>query len=402
MRADVRQTPATAVASGRRRSSVTSLPLSGLLALFTAGFLGILNETVPAGLLPNMSASLGRSDSAVGQTITVYALATALTAVPLNAVLKNVGRRTLLIGSLGVFAVGNLTVALTGSFAVILLARFATGIAAGLIWSNIGGIAARMVPVSVQGTAIAIALAGTPAALSLGLPAGTVLGDVTSWHATFAVMAAISAALIVWVVAAVPNLSGQPAAGHVSITAILRTPGVGVVLLVVAGYITAHNLLYTYIQPLARRSGLHHDVGWVLFAFGFAALVSIWVTGRFVSAHHRRLMLLSSVLLGASSVVLGVATVSPVVFFVGVAVWGLGFGGSATLFVTAAIGAAGTDGVQAAVVTVFNLSIAAGGLVGGVLLAGFGVACIPWVAAALMVPTLAGVVAGWRHAFPRS
>lgn len=64
------------------------LPLAGLLALFAAGFLGIINETIPAGLLPAMSKSLGLSESAVGQTITVYALATALTAIPLNAALK--------------------------------------------------------------------------------------------------------------------------------------------------------------------------------------------------------------------------------------------------------------------------------------------------------------------------
>jgi hypothetical protein len=34
-----------------------TLPMSGLLALFTAGFLGIINETVPAGLRPEISSS---------------------------------------------------------------------------------------------------------------------------------------------------------------------------------------------------------------------------------------------------------------------------------------------------------------------------------------------------------
>ena len=236
------------------------LPMPSLLALFTAGFLGILNETVPAGLLPKMSASLGRSESVAGQTITVYALATALTAIPLNAVLKNLGRRTLLVSALGVFAAANLVIALENSFTVILIARMAAGVAAGLIWSNIGGIAGRLVPENARGKAIAVALAGTPAALSLGLPAGTVLGDATSWHATF--------------------------------------------------------------------------------------------------------------------------------------------GGSATLFVTAGIRAAGTDEVQAAVVTVFNLSIAAGGVFGGLLLAGFGVTSIPWASTAIMIPTIATAVAGRRHAFP--
>jgi len=138
----------------------------------------------------------------------------------------------------------------------------------------------------------------------------------------------------------------------------------------------------------------------VLLVFGVAALLSVWVTGQFVDPHHRRLMLVSSWLLGTSAAILGVAFVSSAVFYMGVAAWGLGFGGCATLFVTAGVRATGTDGVTALVVTVFNLSIAAGGVFGGLLLAGFGVLSIPWVSTAIMIPTLVGVVAGRRHAFP--
>ena len=69
---------------------------------------------------------------------------------------------------------------------------------------------------------------------------------------------------------------------------------------------------------------------------------------------------------------------------------------------TAGIRAAGTDGVQALVVTVFNLSIAAGGVFGGLLLAAFGVLSIPWVSAAIMIPIIVTVVAGRRHSFPSS
>ena len=123
-------------------SEKVRLPLAGLLALFAAGFLGIINETIPAGLLPEMSTSLGLSESVVGQTITVYALATALTAIPLYAALKNRGRRSVLIAALITFAVANAVAGVVDSFAVILVARVVAGVGAGLIWSNIGGYAA--------------------------------------------------------------------------------------------------------------------------------------------------------------------------------------------------------------------------------------------------------------------
>lgn len=61
------------------------LPLLALLALATAVFVTSLTETLPAGVLPAMSADLGVGEAAAGQAVTVYALGTALTAVPLAA-----------------------------------------------------------------------------------------------------------------------------------------------------------------------------------------------------------------------------------------------------------------------------------------------------------------------------
>lgn len=67
----------------------------------------------------------------------------------------------------------------------------------------------------------------------------------------------------------------------------------------------------------------------------------------------------------------------------------------------AEIRAAGTDSVQSILVTVINLSIAAGGVFGGLLLAGPDVSSIPIVACALMLPTVVATIAVHRHAFPR-
>lgn len=66
------------------------LPIAGVVASLAAGFLGIIDETIPAGLLPAVAKDLGLSEPVVGRTVTVYALATALTAIPLNAAKKSV------------------------------------------------------------------------------------------------------------------------------------------------------------------------------------------------------------------------------------------------------------------------------------------------------------------------
>ncbi len=360
------------VGTATRVGGKARLPWGGLLALFAAGFLGIINETIPAGLLPQISDTLGLPESTTGQTVTVYALASALTAIPLNSWMRRWGRRTVVIVALSSFILANVACALIDNFAIILIARFVAGMGAGLVWSNIGGFAARLVKPEFRGRAVTIAMAGTPVALSLGLPAGTILGTTVGWQATFGAVAVVSAVLVVWALVALPNVKGQVAGEHVSIGRILRARGVRSILIVLAGFVVAHNILYTYISPLAVAAGIGDEIQWVLFTFGIAALVSIWITGVWVDRRHRPLIVGSMIIVGIAALTLGFSLLSPIALYVGAAAWGLGFGGATTLFVTAATRAAGTDGVQAIVVTIFNLGIAAGGLLGGILLGTLG------------------------------
>ncbi|WP_238695773.1 MFS transporter, partial [Streptomyces sp. E2N171] len=146
-----------------------------LLALATAVFITSLTETLPAGLLPAMSNDLRVSESATGQTVTIYAIGTALTAIPLTAATSAWRRKALLLTAMAGFAAANTVTAVSSVYGVTMVARFVAGVAAGLAWALLAGYARRMAPVALQGKAIAIAMAGIPVALSLGVPAGTFL-----------------------------------------------------------------------------------------------------------------------------------------------------------------------------------------------------------------------------------
>jgi len=374
------------------------LPLGKVLALFAAGLLGILNETVPAGLLPEIARGLRVSESAAGQIITVYAIATALTAIPLNAVLRRYSRRGLLFGSLIAFAICNLVPVVSTSYVLILGARILGGVGAGLIWSNIGAYAARVSPPALQGRAVALALAGTPIALAIGLPLGTFLGRAAGWQAAFALTAILCVLVAAWTLVSLPGLSTVDST-HVPFRQIVRQRGVSTILWVVAGFLVAHNLVYTYVGSLIAEAGVGDQVQWVLATFGVAALLSIGVTGRLLHPHHRTLTIVSAAAIGSGLLLLCLSGSHPALLYVGVAVWGLGFGGCATLFITAATRAAGNDDVQAAVVTVFNISIAIGGAAGGILLATVGTEGLLWLAIALMVTATVTVLKS-THGFP--
>jgi predicted MFS family arabinose efflux permease len=379
------------------------LPIGALLALAMTGFICIVTETLPAGLLPQIGSGLGVSASLAGQMVTVYALGSLLAAIPLAIATQGWKRRTVLLTTIIGFLLFNSITALSSSYALIMVARFFAGVCAGLAWSLLAGYARRMVSVSLQGKAMAIAMVGTPVALSLGVPLGTWLGALVGWRMAFALMSTLTLILIVWVLIKVPDYPGQASSQRLALGRVLTLPGVRSVLGVVFTWMLAHNILYTYIAPFVNASGLTEHVDLVLLVFGLAALLGIAVTGRVVDAHLRSTVLLSLATFAAVSVLFGLSSTSPVAICVGVFIWGLTFGGAATLLQTALADAAGSgaDVALSMNVVVWNSAIAGAGILGGVLLDQWGVQSFPWVVLVLLLLSLAIATKARDGGFPQ-
>lgn len=377
------------------------LPLLPLLAFAMTGFIAILTETLPAGLLSQIGAGLGVSQVMAGQLVSIYALGSLLAAIPLTVLTSGWRRKKVLLVAIGIFLVFNTITTLSSSYWLTLAARFMSGVAAGLAWGILAGYARRLVPVDLQGRALAIAMVGIPVALSLGTPAGTWLGGMMGWREPFGLMAALAVILLIWTLVAVPDLPGQQAAQRLSVWNVFLMPGVRPVLAVIFLWMTAHNILYTFIGPFLTLSGLTSQIGLILLLFGLAALVGIWVTGALVDRHLRRLVLLSLAALAAVSLVLTAGMREPVIVFVGIIVWGWSFGGASTQMQTAAADAAGNhvDVAQAMVTTAWNLAIASGGVIGGLLLDNAGAVSFPWALLALMAVAFLCAYFAKKHTF---
>ncbi|MFD7729302.1 MFS transporter [Kitasatospora phosalacinea] len=378
------------------------LPLSALLALATAVFVTSLTETLPAGVLPALGADLGVGESAAGQAVTVYAVGTALTAIPLTAATAAWRRKRLLLSATGAFAVANTVTAVSSSYPLTLAARFLAGVAAGLAWALLAGYARRLTPVHLQGRAIAIVMTGIPVALSLGVPAGTFLAGATDWRVAFLAMTALALAVIGWTAAAVPDLPGQPPERRERILGALAVPGVVPVLFVTLVFVLAHTVLYAYVASYLDHLGMGGSTDLVLLVFGVASLAGIWVTGALIHRRLRVLTVAGAVLVAAAAAVLGLLSDVPALVYVAAALWGLGWGGVPTLLQTAAGDAGGerADAAQAVLVTLWNAAMAGGGVLGGVLLDSAGAASLPWSVLALLAPVLAVVLGARAHGFP--
>jgi predicted MFS family arabinose efflux permease len=377
------------------------LPIGALLALAMTGFICIVTETLPAGLLPLISDGLSISASMAGQMVTAYALGSVLAVIPLTIATRGWRRRNVLLLTIVGFLLFNSITALSSHYGLTLLARFLAGMAAGLAWSLLAGYARRMVAPHQQGKALALAMVGTPIALSLGVPLGTWLGGLVGWRTTFGIMSALTLVLIVWVLVKVPDYPGQSAHQRMPLRKVLTTPGVRPVLAVVIAWMLAHNILYTYIAPFVAPAGLVDRVDLVLLVFGVAALVGIWMTSRLVDAALRNTVLVSLAAFAATCLAFGFLAQVQGVIYLGVAVWGLSFGGAATLLQTALADAAG-DGADVALslnVVAWNSAIAGSGVVGGVLLDTWGVASFPWAMLALLAVGFAIVWCARFHGF---
>ncbi|MCF7533639.1 MFS transporter [Pseudomonas petrae] len=379
----------------------TKLPYGALLALAMTGFICIVTETLPAGLLPEIGNGLGISASLAGQMVTVYALGSLLAAIPLTIATRRWRRRTVLLLTVVGFLLFNSITALSSVYWLTLIARFFAGVSAGLAWSLVGGYARRMVEPASQGRAMAVAMVGTPIALSLGVPLGTWLGGAIGWRMSFAVMSGLTLVLIAWVLIKVPDYPGQSSSRRMALGQVLFTPGVRPVLGVVLTWMLAHNILYTYVAPFVSLAGLGRHVDLVLLVFGIAALVGIWVGGRLVDRHLRTAVLLSLATFAGVSVFFGLFSGFATAIYLGVFVWGLTFGGAATLLQTALADAAG-EGADVALsmnVVVWNSAIAGGGLLGGVLLDHWGAGAFAWVMLLVLLISLAIAFRARAHGF---
>ncbi|EID54199.1 MFS transporter [Saccharomonospora xinjiangensis] len=380
------------------------LPIGALLALTTAAFITVLTEALPAGVLPGISRDLGISESAAGQTVTVYAIGTALSAIPLSSLTAGWPRkRVLLIGAAG-FAVANTVTAIAGNVPLLMGARFVAGIAAGLVWALLAGYARRLAPEGQEGRAIAVVMAGIPAALSLGVPAGTFLGEAFGWRLTFGAITVVAVVLIAWIMAVVPDRPGTRAHGRLPMARTLATPGVAVVLVVTTVFVLAHTIGYTYVAAFLSGAGMSGHIDVALLVFGIASMVSIWIVGVHIDRRLRLLSIASVIMVAVASTALALVSGDVVTTYIALALWGLGWGGVPTLLQTA-VGKAGgvyADTAQAALVTVWNGAMAAGGAAGGVLLGFLDASELPLGVAVLLVPVFIAVLAAHRHGFPAS
>ncbi|CAD6008638.1 MFS transporter [Agreia sp. COWG] len=365
-------------------STRPSSPIPTALLLAAVGFVTLLTEVLPAGVLPAMAADLGVSESLAGQSVAVFALGCIVAAIPLSRAFARLDRRTVVLLALTVSALANAATAVAPDLASHLATRFVAGLVAGLVWAMLPGYTRGFTRPERFGSTLGIVLSGATLGFALGVPAGTVLGEHLGWRAVFAIVAGVTALFGVVALVVAPRVPGVVPGRSVRMSAALRIPAVVTILIALAACIIGQNIAYTYLAPVIAFRGTPLPLGVILAVFGVASVVGTLGAGRLANVRLGT-TILSAALLGTAG--LAVVAANPPVWalLIAAAVWGLAFGAYSVLFQIAIARAAGdaADAAQSALVTMWNISITLGGAAGGLILGSWG--------APLLLPTAAAV-----------
>lgn len=354
--------------------TATAVPLTAWLAVAAVAigtFTVVTVENLPMGLLTAIGGGLHVSDGQVGMMVTASGLVAAVTAAVLPVAIRRLDRRLVLVGLIALMVVANVAIALAPSYPLVLAARVVVGVGIGGFWALAAGLAVRLVPEEHVGRATSLIFLGAMAANVAGVPAGTLLGELTSWRLAFATVAGLGVVLVVALLALLPRM---PAAEPVRVRTLveqLQNPAVRVGVLATFLLVSGHYGAFTFVSPILQDvSGIGAEaVGPLLLGFGAAGIAGNLVAGAAARHDVRRAIVGVSLALAAILALVPVLGRTPAGGVVLLVLWGFAFGGLPvsvqTWILQAAPGA--TEAATGLNTSVFNLAIALGALFGSVI-----------------------------------
>ncbi len=380
-----------------------------LFALTIAAYAIGTTEFVIVGLLPTVATDLTIDLPLAGLIVSVYALGVTFGAPILTALTGRIARKPLLLGLMALFVAGNSAAALSPSYETLLVARVLSAFAHGVFFSVGATIAADLVAPDRRASAIALMFMGLTVAIVTGVPLGTFIGQSFGWRATFWAVAALGIIAFAAIAILLPsNLTrNEPA----KLMDQVRVLGSGRLLLVYGMTALGYGgtfVAFTYLASILEQiTGFaSSSVSLILVLYGLAIAAGNLAGGRIADRNPVKALTFLFALQALVLLVFHFTAVSPVWTLVTLAALGfLSFANVPGLQIyvvelakTHRPGA--VDVASALNIAAFNLGIALGAWIGGLVVASpMGLGATPWVGAVLVAGALMLTI--WSGALDR-
>ncbi|NBD08483.1 MULTISPECIES: MFS transporter [Corallococcus] len=308
-------------------------PNPPLLALAVGAFGIGVTEFAPMGMLPVIAGDLGVSIPAAGLLVSAYAFGVLVGAPVMTLMTGRVPRRTLLVGLMGIFTLGNLLSALAPDYWTLMAARVVTSFNHGAFFGVGAIVAAGVVAPNRRAGAVAAMFMGLTVANITGVPLASWAGESLGWRASFWGIAGLGALAMVALRWTLPHGRVEPSVDSGAMKAELAVLGRGPVLAALALTVIGSSAMFTvftYIAPILKEQTLA-STGFVtamLVTYGLGLTLGNWLGGRFADRSVDRTLI--ATLAGLATLLVAFAGVMPwqapsavVIFLWGVASFAL-------------------------------------------------------------------------------
>jgi DHA1 family purine ribonucleoside efflux pump-like MFS transporter len=236
--------------------------------------------------------------------------------------------------------------------------------------------AIRLVPAHRIARAMSLIFTGVSVATVSAAPVGAYLGGLVGWRTVFALSAAIGVVALAAQMLSLPRLPPQALPSFRTLFELLRRPSIRLVLTTVLLAISGHFAGFTYVRPYLEHVPVLslEMISLVLFAYGVGGFFGNFAGAAMLERSVKGSVVVGALLIAGTALVLVLFGASVPVAAVAVAVWGFAFGVVPVSVQTWVVRAASdqAEGAGGLIVAAFQVAIASGAVLGGVLVDNLG------------------------------
>ena len=282
----------------------------------------------PAGMLADLSKGLNVGIHDAGLLVTYGAVVLCIASPVMAWLTTRIDRRTLLVATLAVMAIGQALSAVAPNYATILVLRVAMLTIAAIFTPQAAAAIGLIVPEKERASAISFVFLGWSLAVAGGLPLITFIASHLGWRTAFGILggAAVAVALLSFFV--LPRgLQGKPLS-LLSFAEIGRSRRIVLILLLTLVQTSGQFTVFIYFAPLlAVLAGADATTIGLFFAlYGATGLLGNIVASAVVTRlgiERTLAACLATIVIGMGLWAVGAGSVA--IMGIGVGVWGLGF-----------------------------------------------------------------------------
>ena len=267
------------------------------------------NEFMVVGVLSDIVRSYHVPLSTVGFLVTAFAGVYAISTPIITTLTSNWNRYNLLMLLMTIFFVGNTLTAMAPTLGWLLFARIITAAVAGTIISLINLLVSIITPMDKRPMVLAWVGAGFSIASVIGVPLGTTIATLLSWHDSFWIISGLTLivfALLVWLT---PRDTPQIKGSILEQLALLKDHRVLLGIGIAVAVLSLQYTFYTYVRPLITTvmDFSLTSLNWLLLLLGVMSIIGNEIAGIVASHNGVQKLLFVFILMTILSLILGIA-----------------------------------------------------------------------------------------------